>query len=234
MTDEEQETGYERRARKKRELILAKALELFHRHGFKKASVAEIAEAAGVSQVTIYKYFTDKEGLVEACVLRLMEERAARYRALLGSDRPFDERFAALIAFKEGGTKEVGSELVRSLYEDFPALLPRLAEERKRIFAEVTGPFLDEGRATGRIASSIRNESILVYLDVFAAGYAARPELVERITADEALYRELLELTFYGLVRGKDPEAARREGSGAGPASAPAPEAGPAAGPASA
>lgn len=198
------ENGYERRSRKKREQIIATALELFRKNGFKKVSVAEIAQAAGVSQVTIYKYFTDKEGLVEASLYLTMNQRAERYRAILRSESPFDERLAALFAFKEGGARELGTEVMKKLFEDFPPLIPRLMEERKRLFAEVTCPFLDEGRASGRVSSRIGNEAILAYLEIFAAGYAARPDLFERIMRDEGLYRELLELSFFGLVRGED------------------------------
>lgn len=40
------------------------ALEAFERHGFEQATVAQIAEAAGVSQMTFFRYFPTKESAV--------------------------------------------------------------------------------------------------------------------------------------------------------------------------
>lgn len=50
----------------KRARILAAALELFEKAGFDGVAVPEIARAAGVATGTIYRYFEDKEALVNA------------------------------------------------------------------------------------------------------------------------------------------------------------------------
>ena len=50
---------------KSRELILSKAIEIFAVHGYYKASVAMIAEAAGISKGLIYNYFKSKDELLE-------------------------------------------------------------------------------------------------------------------------------------------------------------------------
>ena len=51
----------------KRAAILAAAKQLFPEQGFDGTSMDAIATAAGVSKLTVYSHFTDKEGLfVEA------------------------------------------------------------------------------------------------------------------------------------------------------------------------
>jgi AcrR family transcriptional regulator len=50
----------------KRTLILDAALRLFTERGFHGTAVPDIARAAGVGTGTIYRYFPDKEGLVNA------------------------------------------------------------------------------------------------------------------------------------------------------------------------
>lgn len=55
------------RARKKNEThraIRAAALELFFARGFDEVSIADVAEAANVSKVTVFKHFAAKEDLV--------------------------------------------------------------------------------------------------------------------------------------------------------------------------
>ena len=54
-----------------RERILLSALTLFSERGITKTSVNEIAYHAGVTRVTVYRYFTDKEDLVHSAFLKV-------------------------------------------------------------------------------------------------------------------------------------------------------------------
>ena len=70
-------------AAKKRLAILKAAVALFSRHGFKRASIDLIAEAAKVAKPTIYAHFEDKDALFAAVCAMFMEQllegaRAAR------------------------------------------------------------------------------------------------------------------------------------------------------------
>jgi AcrR family transcriptional regulator len=49
----------------KKEQIIETARELFHQFGFKKVSMDEIAQTAGVTKKTIYTYFGSKEELLK-------------------------------------------------------------------------------------------------------------------------------------------------------------------------
>ncbi|MEU6534334.1 TetR/AcrR family transcriptional regulator [Streptomyces sp. NPDC047000] len=50
--------------------ILDAALEQFTTFGLRRSSVDDVAKRAGVSRVTVYRRFQNKDGLVEACLLR--------------------------------------------------------------------------------------------------------------------------------------------------------------------
>jgi len=52
----------------KRAAILAAASQLFLELGFERATVDRIAQAAGVSKLTVYSHFADKEGLFVALI----------------------------------------------------------------------------------------------------------------------------------------------------------------------
>jgi TetR/AcrR family transcriptional repressor of mexJK operon len=54
----------------KRELILAAAESVFFAQGFSAATIERIAADAGVSKVTVYGHFGDKETLFEAVITR--------------------------------------------------------------------------------------------------------------------------------------------------------------------
>jgi AcrR family transcriptional regulator len=76
------------------------ALEVFLEHGFVGAGMDEVAAAAGVSKVTVYHHFTDKQRLFVAVIQAAILEAEAGSRALVeglgtSEDLPRDlRRFA--------------------------------------------------------------------------------------------------------------------------------------------
>ncbi|MCG3202914.1 MAG: hypothetical protein NFCOHLIN_02800 [Gammaproteobacteria bacterium] len=54
----------------KRKAILEAAGRLFLEHGFERTTMDAVAAAAGVSKLTVYSHFQDKEGLFRALVAR--------------------------------------------------------------------------------------------------------------------------------------------------------------------
>ena len=52
----------------RQERVLAVALEVFGRYGFRKASMDEIARSAGISRQGLYLYFANKDALFRAAV----------------------------------------------------------------------------------------------------------------------------------------------------------------------
>jgi AcrR family transcriptional regulator len=55
--------AFERLQQEKQQAILNAACEVFAKHGYQKASMQDIAEAAGVSKSVLFKYFSTKENL---------------------------------------------------------------------------------------------------------------------------------------------------------------------------
>jgi AcrR family transcriptional regulator len=86
----EQATGLrERKKRATREALARAGLELFAERGYDQTTLAEIADAAGVSTRTIFAYFPSKEDILFAALqatcdalVRALEERPAGIDAL--------------------------------------------------------------------------------------------------------------------------------------------------------
>lgn len=64
-------------AAERRQCILEAAASVFARKGFEKATTREIAEAAGVSEGTIYNYFASKQQLLAALAQMIQDKFAA-------------------------------------------------------------------------------------------------------------------------------------------------------------
>jgi AcrR family transcriptional regulator len=197
------ENGFMRRSRQKRERIIAAAADLFVATGFRKVSVKDIAKAAGVSQVTVFKYFSSKTGLVEAVMMSFIEKRMAECKRVIKSDEPFLERFTGLMTLLTQNAGMFHGEYIAALMRDHPRLLEHIMEERRRLFNELTIPFLNEGRLSGTIDPDIADEMFLIYSEVVVAGIAARIDLLEDVLADREKLAQLMKLVSFGFLAKK-------------------------------
>src|SRR4051812_13957056 len=89
----------ERKKEETRQAIREAALRLFFARGFDAVSVAEVAEAANVSKVTVFKYFPLKEDLVYS---RTGEAESELARAVRGRARGESALGAVRRYFLEG------------------------------------------------------------------------------------------------------------------------------------
>jgi AcrR family transcriptional regulator len=60
-----------------RDRILQAALTVFRRHGFRRSSIEETAEAAGLTRQALYHHFKSKEALFRAVIERVHEDALA-------------------------------------------------------------------------------------------------------------------------------------------------------------
>lgn len=79
--------------RDKREAILEAALELFVERGYHGTAVPQVAERAGVGAGTIYRYFPNKEGLVNAIYQKYKEQVGRELLRDFPANAPAREQF---------------------------------------------------------------------------------------------------------------------------------------------
>lgn len=80
----------------KRDTILQAAAQAFSRLGFRKTSIGDIAQAAGVAKGTIYLAAKSKEDLFYQAVLRDLRDWLASLARLIDPRRPAHELFEVL------------------------------------------------------------------------------------------------------------------------------------------
>lgn len=85
-----------------KERILVKSHEQFNRFGIRSVSMDDIAAALGMSKKTLYQHFADKEELVGACFLQVLDHN--RHQCLLDqqkAENPIHETFLAYDMMQE-------------------------------------------------------------------------------------------------------------------------------------
>ena len=82
------ESAWDRRRKVRMSKLESIALELFAEKGFKDVTVDDIAEMAGSSARTLFRYFPSKEDFLLGYPRRLCAQTAAEIDALEPSDEP--------------------------------------------------------------------------------------------------------------------------------------------------
>jgi len=77
--------------REKRELILEAALDVFSTHGFRGATIDQIAEAAGMSKPNLLYYFGRKDDIHKTLIERQLDTWLDPLRAMNPDGEPLDE-----------------------------------------------------------------------------------------------------------------------------------------------
>lgn len=79
-----------------RERILIEAERLFRHYGYSKTTVADIAEALGMSSANVYRFFGSKFEINEAIAERIVAEKEAMVRQIAQFPLPASERIRLL------------------------------------------------------------------------------------------------------------------------------------------
>ncbi|HYF15144.1 MAG TPA: TetR/AcrR family transcriptional regulator [Phycisphaerales bacterium] len=101
-------------APRRREQLLDVASELFAREGYARATTAELAKAAGVTEPIIYRHFASKRDLFVALIERTAERTLAHWEQSLANATDVGDRLRRLI-----GDNPMVSDTGRAPYRVF-------------------------------------------------------------------------------------------------------------------
>jgi len=191
--------GYQQRTERKKESIRQAAFELFKQYGADKVSVGAVAQKAGVSHVTIYKYFGSKDGLVSNIVKTQFMSVLQRLTEIVKSERPFAEKLEIILLDKVQAASNQYGELTRKAISVNPELRKFFESVLRNDMPQLYLAILDEGIKEGFVNSGISKDTALVYLYLLRAGAIADPESWAKLHSDEKSLRDFQNLVLYGL-----------------------------------
>ena len=205
----------ELKKRQTREAIAATAMRLFVQRGFDRVTVADVAEAAGVSEKTVFNYFPTKEDLF----FDEVDEREAALLTAVRDRRPGESVPAALRRHQLGDCGRMcsaGFAAFARLIEESPALRLKELEVMGRLQRSLTAA-LEQELACSAIEARVAATLLVgVHWQFFVTAreraLAGRfgPAAARRLRADLERAYELLEHGLGDLgERGAEAAAAR-------------------------
>ena len=131
--------------KEKRRLILESAEMLLARDGFHGLSMQKVANQAGVAAGTIYRYFDDKEALIQEIKFNILNRVACAIQADVCDTDPLKVRFRTMwLNIWHFAISEKNTFLNRNQYESLPSGdLAKFRELEKEMFAQVNQLFID-------------------------------------------------------------------------------------------
>jgi AcrR family transcriptional regulator len=110
--------------------LLKTAKNLFWKHGFKRVSVEEICQKAGVSKMTYYKYFPNKIELAKAIFNDVVEKGEKQFREIMKCDANPAEKIKKIMLMKLESTNEISPEFMQDFYAGREPELKKYVEKR--------------------------------------------------------------------------------------------------------
>jgi AcrR family transcriptional regulator len=164
----------ERKKAQTRIRISEVATHLFITRGFKQVSVAEVAEAAEVSKMTVFNYFPRKEDLMLDRHPELIDLLTDSIRGRAEGESPLAALRQLLVGIaREGhplsGLRDGVAPFFRTVLES-PALLARAREQRDELETALTGLLAE---TTGTVAASWRHRLLAAWITAaYRSSYA--------------------------------------------------------------
>jgi AcrR family transcriptional regulator len=137
-----------------RDAILTAAFQRFARYGYRRTSLGDIADAAGLSRPALYHYFRNKEDVFQALSQRINRGVVAAVTEAAQQPGDTQERLTAVLEARAGWAFDLlhASEHGRELIDEKNRLCGAAGAEANAAFIDLLERILARGKAKGEIS----------------------------------------------------------------------------------
>lgn len=129
-----------------KERVLLYTRERFFNEGFAKITVDEIARELGISKSTLYKYFPNKDTLIQQSIISVIHEVGARVKLILEADTNAIEKFRGLIVILTKNIIRFSDRFMHDMQVHTPHIWKRIDEIRKILMNENISKIIRQGQ----------------------------------------------------------------------------------------
>ena len=183
----------------KQKQIIQTAKALFWKYGMNRVSVEEICREAGISKMTFYNYYKNKNDLAIAILDQIQDEGMQKYQATMNQKIPFVEKVKLSIQLKMEGTEALSSEFFSDLHKN---AAPEVKAHFQKMYQESIQMVLNDylkAQKRGDIRKDIKPEFILYFLN-HMIDMAKDDQLLSMYNSPQEMIMELINFFFYGIL----------------------------------
>jgi AcrR family transcriptional regulator len=141
-----------------RELIVESAYACFRKQGLHKATIVDIAKAAGVSRSTVYEYFRDKAAIVEACAEHASQWFYREMSVAMDRGGSLEDKLGRAAVFVTQARRAIASEKFFDV-DAISLLLTKDAAVLLRECVDFLAPHLAAAKLTGEVRKDLDVQS---------------------------------------------------------------------------
>ncbi len=182
----------------KQRLIVDTALDLFQQFGIKRIPVEEICKTAGVSKMTFYKYFKNKNELVRFMWEKGFEQSLEKFDEIQALDIPFEKKLQLILKMKEESTAKISHQFALDYFYSSPDLkdfFEKLSRESISRFLS----FIKNAQEKGEVRSDLRPEFLLAVINIIKI-MVKDEALINSYSNYQDFVMEVNNFIFYGVL----------------------------------
>ncbi|MDP4289860.1 MAG: TetR/AcrR family transcriptional regulator [Bacteroidota bacterium] len=183
----------------KKAALLKTARELFWKHGFKRISIEEICVKAGISKMTFYRLFANKNELAKAVYDEEVENGLKSFRAILSEDETPQEKIKKILIQKLKGTTNISKDFINDFYAN-PELGLRdyIEEKTKTIWNETLNDFR-QAQQEGLFRKDL-NPEFFLNLSSHLTAMLYDEKMLKLYDSPQELILEISNFCIYGIA----------------------------------
>jgi AcrR family transcriptional regulator len=182
----------------KQNQILVTALDLFQRFGIKRIPIEEICKTAGVSKMTFYKYFKNKNELVRFMWREAYNQAFEKFDEIAAMDITFAEKLQKILKLKDETSEKISHQFVLDYFyasEDLKDFFESLMEESMSRFLK----FIKESQERGEVRRDLKPEFLIAVLNHIKL-MVKETELINLYSSYHDFVMEVNNFVFYGIL----------------------------------
>jgi AcrR family transcriptional regulator len=186
----------------KKALTRQAIIDAAHQHllhdGFRATDMKTIAKTAGISVVTLYKYFDSKESLTIAVGQKLITDNINHRIAILQrDDLDFVGKMKLYMHYEIHNDDDLPRDLKKFLANSFPARAELIATYEEKS-DDLWATLIPAGRASGYIPDHISDDALKLYTEIFINHFQNGQDTTRPMSPE--LENEIGYLFFFGLM----------------------------------
>lgn len=148
---------------KKREEICEVAAKIFVEKGFERTTIRDIADFGGFNSAALYYYFDDKESILYAILIKIMDSSLAELQEIAKSDLELREKLQAVIRLhtRVYGVDQVKGSLIVNNQKSLSEVHYSELRTKQAQYMKIVAGLFDELKSEKQIADL--NSTVLTF-----------------------------------------------------------------------
>lgn len=183
--------------------ILEKAEELFVKYGYSKTKMEEIASSLKISRKTLYKYYSNKQDLMEF-YLEYKQNETQKIILEIANDetltavQKFSKMHRSLV---EESPYVINDLFIREISEMFPAQMERFRKRREKEMPESIGKIFNMAKVKGELRDGFMPEvAVHLFLSSIEMLLSNKNSITIPLNIHE-FQLEVVNVIFYGVLK---------------------------------